>query len=418
MNKIILIPLLIIVFLILDFYAYQAIKLAFSSASILTRKVIFYIYWSISVITVIAILSFLFVVPEKLGFVLRSFILTAIIGNLLTKLIIVIFLLLDDFQRLLRWITIKIFNTSKGSPLSTPVSISRSEFLAQAGLVIASVPAVAMGFGILSGAHDYRIRKQVLSLKNLPKAFDGLKILQISDIHSGSFFNKTAVKGGVEKILSQKADIIFFTGDLVNDRADEMKDYFDIFKNIKAPMGVFSTLGNHDYGEYVSWSSLEAKKKNLQTLIQIHKSMGWDILMNENRLLGKAGDQVSIVGIENWGAGSRWPKYGKLEKALQGTNDSSVKLLLSHDPSHWDAQVRPQFKDVDVMFSGHTHGFQFGVDAAGIKWSPVQYVYKQWGGLYQMDNQQLYVNRGFGYIGFPGRVGMPPEISVFELKRA
>lgn len=352
-----------------------------------------------------------------MGSITRGFILTAIVANLFTKVLLLIFLLMNDLQRLLRWVVKKISLYAQHQPLSTATDISRSEFLAKAGLVIASVPAIAMGYGIISGAHDYRVRRQVMRFPKLPSSFDGLRIVQVSDIHSGSFFNKTAVKGGVEMILREKPDLVFFTGDLVNNEAAEMKNYFDVFKKIQAPLGVFSTLGNHDYGDYTSWTSAEAKRKNLQTLIHVHKEMGWDLLMNEHRFLERGGDKLAILGIENWGAGKRWPKYGKLDKAYQGTEEAAVKLLLSHDPSHWDAQVKGQYKDIDMAFAGHTHGFQFGIETAGIKWSPVQYAYKQWGGLYQEDNQYLYVNRGFGYIGFPGRVGMPPEITVFELKK-
>jgi predicted MPP superfamily phosphohydrolase len=189
-----------------------------------------------------------------------------------------------------------------------------------------------------------------------------------------------------------------------------------IFSKVKAPLGVYSTLGNHDYGDYVSWKSIQAKKENLRTLIQAHKEMGWDILMNEHRFLTQSGDSLAIIGVENYGARGNFAKYGRLAPAYQGTEEAPVKLLLSHDPSHWDAQVRPEFPDIDVMFAGHTHGMQFGVEVGNIKWSPVQYMYEQWAGLYQKGKQYLYVNRGFGYIGFPGRVGMPPEITIFTLK--
>jgi hypothetical protein len=274
-----------------------------------------------------------------------------------------------------------------------------------------------MGYGILSGAHDYRIRRQTVFLPKLPASFDGMRVAQLSDIHSGSFFNKTAVRGGVEMLLAEKPDIIFFTGDLVNDRAEEVKEYQDIFSEVKAPLGVYSTLGNHDYGDYFDWPSAEAKRRNLQDLIKVHKQMGWDILMNENRLLKQGSDQLAVLGIENWGTRG-FAKYGRLDLAHQGTEEAAVKLLLSHDPSHWDAQVRPYYPDIDLMFAGHTHGMQFGIEVGNFQWSPVQYFYKQWAGLYQEDDQYLYVNRGYGYLVFPGRIGMPPEITILELKKA
>jgi hypothetical protein len=216
--------------------------------------------------------------------------------------------------------------------------------------------------------------------------------------------------------LKEKPDLIFFTGDLVNNETSEVKEYLEIFSKLQAPLGVYSVTGNHDYGDYKSWSSKEAKENNFQDLIQAHNLMGFDLLMNENRIIELSGDKLAILGIENWGAG-RFAKYGKLQEAYAGTEEASVKLLLSHDPSHWDAQVRPNYPDIDVAFAGHTHGFQFGVEIGNFKWSPSQYVYKQWADLYQEGNQYLYVNRGFGYIGYPGRVGIPPELTVIELKR-
>jgi predicted MPP superfamily phosphohydrolase len=274
-----------------------------------------------------------------------------------------------------------------------------------------------MVYGIVSGAHDYRIRRKTVFLPNLPKSFDGITIGQISDIHSGSFFNKTAVKGGVEMFLKEKPDVIFFTGDLVNNETDEVRDYIDIFNKLNAPLGVYSITGNHDYGDYKQWASTEAKQKNFRDLIDAHRTLGFDILLNQHRYIEQGGEKIAIIGNENWGGG-RFTKYGKLDKAYSGIEDASLKLLLSHDPSHWDAQVRPLYPDIDMMFAGHTHGFQFGVEIGDFKWSPSQYVYKQWAGLYQEGSQYLYVNRGFGYLGYPGRVGIPPELTIIELKRA
>lgn len=416
-NRFLVILLLSILALLIDLYVFQAIKTAFQNSTEITRKIVFTIYWSITVLALLAVLVLLFTNPQKLGGITRNFILTALFANLLSKVFVVIFLLIDDIARLGKYASQKISGDKVVEP-SSGNSISRSEFLAKTGLIVGSIPLFSITYGIVSGAHDYRIKRSTVTLKNLPAAFDGLKIVQISDIHSGSFFNKTAVKGGIEKIIKEKPDLIFFTGDLVNNVATEMIDYVEVFGKLSAPLGVYSTLGNHDYGDYYTWPSIEAKRKNLKTLMNIHKSMGWDLLINEHRFLKRNGEEIAIIGVENWGAGERWPKYGILEKAYKGTDNAAVKLLLSHDPSHWDAQVRPLYKDIDIMFAGHTHGFQFGIEAGDFKWSPVQYVYKQWAGLYQEENQYLYVNRGFGYIGFPGRVGMPPEITVMELKKA
>ncbi len=269
---------------------------------------------------------------------------------------------------------------------------------------------------MIVGAHDYRIRKETLRLPQLPKEFDGIRITQISDIHSGSFFNKTAVMRGLEMIQGTKADVIVFTGDLVNNRAREIGDYFEIFNKVRAPLGVYSSLGNHDYG--YRFNSEKDREKNFKEMIELHERLGWDLLRNENRLLKVDNEILSIVGVENWSANPRFPRLGDVKKALEGSQESPVHILLSHDPSHWDAQVRKEFKEIDLMLAGHTHGMQMGVEVGDIRWSPSQYGYKQWAGLYEENRQYLYVNRGFGYIGLPARIGMPPEITVIELKQA
>jgi uncharacterized protein len=240
-------------------------------------------------------------------------------------------------------------------------------------------------------------------------------VVHISDIHSGSFTDKEAVIRGVQKIMQQKPDLILFTGDLVNNVADEMDDYIDVFNKLNAPLGVYSTLGNHDYGDYVQWKSVEEKKANLEKLKQVHTAMGWRLLMNEHVVLERGTDKIAVVGIENWSSKARFPKYGDMRSAYRGAESHPFKILLSHDPSHWDEEVRKDYQDIDLMLAGHTHGMQFGVDLPGFKWSPVQYVYRQWAGLYEKDNQKLYVNRGFGFIGYPGRVGILPEITLLEL---
>jgi predicted MPP superfamily phosphohydrolase len=335
--------------------------------------------------------------------------------TVISKLFVVIFLFIEDITRIIRWaFTNKNLDIIPGEP--APGQISRSEFLSKTALVVGAVPAATFTFGILSGAHDYRVEKISLKIPNLPKAFDGLRIAQLSDIHSGSFYNKRAVQGGVDMVMKEKADLLFFTGDLVNNEATEVEDYFQMFSKLHAPIGVYSTLGNHDYGDYVKWKSPQAKKQNLQDLMKAHELMGWNLMMDENKIIEESGEKLALIGVQNIGVG-RFPWYGNLAKAYQGTEEASTKLLLSHDPTHWNAEVTQKYQDIDVAFAGHTHGTQFGVKIGDFKWSPAQYVYKQWAGLYQEGKQQLYVNRGFGYIGYPGRVGMPPEISVFTLTR-
>jgi predicted MPP superfamily phosphohydrolase len=344
-----------------------------------------------------------------------------------SKVFAVLFLLIDDLVRLAQWVYYQfvgfptketIIEVSPQSRSEGEEFIPRSEFLSKAGLIAATTPLLTMSYGVLSGAHDYQVHRKTLYLPNLPKSFDGLRFAQLSDIHSGSFFNKVAVKGGIEMLLREKPDIVFFTGDLVNNEASEMRDYQDIFAKVKAPLGVYSTLGNHDYGDYVVWTSLEAKQKNLEDLKATHKLMGWNLLMNESQYLTQNGDKIAILGIENWSAKGRFPKYGSLAKAYENTDEASVKILLSHDPSHWRAEVLEQYKDIDLMLAGHTHGMQFGIEIGSFRWSPVQYFYEEWADLYSQANQHLYVNRGFGFIGYPGRIGILPEICIFELKRA
>jgi uncharacterized protein len=405
----------IAVLLLIDYYVYQAVITITNDWTTSWKQVARYAFWSPTVIVVGGILYYVLGNPYSLSHTARSFLLTGFFAIYVSKLFAVLFLFIDDIQRGIRW-TAKFFYRG-GDPSLPGDPITRSEFLSKTALVAAAVPFGAMAYGIISGAHDYRVRRKTIYLKNLPRKFDGIKIGQLSDIHSGSFFNKTAVQGGVEMFLAEKPDIIFFTGDLVNNESAEVKSYIDTFGKLKAPLGVYSVTGNHDYGDYKSWPSQEAKRKNLKDLVDAHREMGFDILMNENRSIKVDGESISVIGIENWGAG-RFSKYGRLDVAYKGSEDAPVKLLLSHDPSHWDAQVRPYYRNIDIAFAGHTHGFQFGVEIGGIKWSPSQYVYKQWAGLYQEGEQYLYVNRGFGYLGYPGRVGMPPELTIVELKRA
>lgn len=254
-----------------------------------------------------------------------------------------------------------------------------------------------------------------MNFPNLPPAFKGLKIIQLSDIHSGSFNNPSAVMRGVQMALDEKPDLILFTGDLVNNRATEMNNYTEIFSKLKAPMGVYSTLGNHDYGDYVTWDSPQEKIDNLESLKRLQAGMGWRLLMNENIIFEKNGDKIALLGVENWGAKGHFPKHGRLDLAHKGTENIPFKILMSHDPSHWDAQVRPLYPDIDLTLSGHTHGMQFGIDIPGFKWSPIKWMYEEWEDLYQKKKQYIYVNRGFGFLGYMGRVGILPEITLIEL---
>jgi len=414
MGKLILIPVLFIILILVDIYIYQAIKTAFSNSKPSTKKFAVIFHWSIVALSFFSIILYNFAIPGVLPDSAKSPILVGLFIIYLSKLFGVIILIIDDLRRVIQWLTRKTLpgNTAVGGG----EKITRSEFLSKSAMLSVALPAATLGFGIVAGAHDYRIRKKTITFPNLPSAFDGVKIAQLSDIHTGSFFDKTAVKGGIDMLLNEKPDIIFFTGDLVNNEAKEVRDYAGILSKVRAPLGVYSTLGNHDYGDYRSWPSASAKQKNLSDLIETHKTLGWNILLNENRQIKVSGDEIALIGLENWGAG-RFSKYGDLKKSYLGIEDLPFKILLSHDPSHWDAQVRPDFDEIDLTFSGHTHGFQFGIEIGDFKWSPSQYLYKQWAGLYQEGKQYLYVNRGFGYIGYPGRVGILPEITIITVER-
>lgn len=402
--------------LLLDFYCYKAIIGTFKNWSANVKRNVGILWFSFTIILIIGVFAAIFL---NLFLIARAIILVTFFLITVAKVFMLPFLLIDDLRRL----TVKLLRLTKQAKSQTfnqqnNETISRSAFLTKAGLVAAAVPLSSLSWGIVSGAYDYNIKRVKLVLPNLPKAFDGIKLGQISDIHSGSFYNKTAVKGGVEMLMAEKPDFIFFTGDLVNNLTNEVRDYQDIFAKVKAPLGVYSTLGNHDYGDYYfGRESSPAKVKNLQDMVTTHKLMGYDLLMNENRRLKVDGEEIGILGIENWGTG-RFPKYGKMELAIKNTDELPVKLLLSHDPSHWRGEVLEKYTDIDAMFSGHTHGMQFGVRLKEFQWSPVQYIYKEWAGLYREKQQQLYVNVGYGFLGYPGRVGILPEITIFELKRS
>jgi predicted MPP superfamily phosphohydrolase len=339
---------------------------------------------------------------------------------MISKLLIVIFLFTDDIGRGIRWVYDKVMGSPKNvnsANGSTGNSISRSDFIVKTGLLVSMVPFISLIYGMVKGAYDYQVKNVKIKLPNLPEAFHGFRIIQISDIHTGSFVTTDPLHEAVRLINEQKADMILFTGDLVNNRSDELLPHKEALSKLKAPHGVFSILGNHDYGDYVMWESEQAKSDNLQTLINSHREMGWDILLDEHRQIEKNGEKISLIGVQNWSTHMRFPKYGSLKKATENIEYNSFNILMSHDPSHWHGEVLTDFPKVDLMLAGHTHGMQFGVELPFMKWSPVQYIYKEWAGLYEKGHQKLYVNRGLGFLGYPGRVGILPEITVLELHK-
>jgi uncharacterized protein len=406
---------ILIVFMILvDIYFFQAVKVVSHAAGSKTKTYIFAGYWILSASAIIILLILPYLQFQHQAKLFRTTIFAVIAGLFFAKLIASVFFLIDDIRRVIQWIAGKIFfSNTEGEAMQQGEGITRSVFLSWTGMLFGGglFGTLIYGFG---NKYRYQVKRLSLSYPNLPAAFKGLKIVQISDIHSGSFTDKKAVMKGVQKVLDEKPDLIFFTGDLVNNTSDEMKDYMDVFDKVKAPMGVYSTLGNHDYGDYVHWDSPEEKKANLERLKQIHAALGWRLLMNEHVVLEKGNDKIAVIGVENWSAKARFPKYGNLKKAYAGSESYPFKILLSHDPSHWHAEVQSSYPDIDLMLAGHTHGMQFGVEIPGFKWSPVQYIYKEWAGLYEKTAQKLYVNRGYGFIGYPGRVGILPEITVLE----
>ena len=334
----------ILLFLAIDYYVFQAVVVVSRNWALPWQNGFRLIFWVPTLLSVAALLWWTFANPYSIGPNYRNWLITGIVTVYFSKVFAVLFLFAEDIQRGVRYVA-SLFASEKTAGLpGTP--IARSTFLSQVALVTASVPFGAFAYGILSGAHDYRVRRITIPLPNLPASFDGITIGQVSDIHSGSFFNKTAVRGGVELLMAEKPDMIFFTGDLVNNRSDEVKDYIHIFNHLKAPLGVFAVTGNHDYGDYYRWESTAAKARNFQDLIAAHQVLGFDLLMNEHRWIELGGEKIAILGNENWGAG-RFSRYGKLEKAYVGTGEAAVKLLLSHDPSHWDAQVRKDYPGID-----------------------------------------------------------------------
>ncbi|QXP64052.1 metallophosphoesterase [Polaribacter sp. HaHaR_3_91] len=336
------------------------------------------------------------------------------VGLLLTisipKLVIIILLFGEDAYR---WV-LKLFSAISSG--ETKQLVGRRKFISQIALGLAAIPFAAFIYGIIQGKYNYKVLKYQLSFKDLPDAFDGYTITQISDIHSGSFTNKEKIKYGVDLINQQKSDIMLFTGDIVNNKADEMDDWMDVFDKLEAKDGKYSILGNHDYGDYMDWDNPQDKIDNFQKVKDIHQKIGFDLLLDEHRYLEKDGQKIALLGVENWGKG--FNQAGDLARASANIKQEDFKILMSHDPSHWEIKVKQDPFNYQLTLSGHTHGLQMGIEIPGwLKWSPSKYVYKQWAGLYEEYGRYINVNRGFGYHAFPGRVGIWPEITVIELKK-
>lgn len=396
----------IIFIIIVQWYAFQAIK------TITQNK----FWWAIYALVVGIILGG--VLWQTLNFdrtvgwtPIVAYSLGMIVALLSGQLLMICLLFLEDLSRgassLLHFFT-------SDQKIHFP---QRRKFVSQMAIALGAIPFSSLLYGMYKGRYNYRVLNYTLEYENLPDGFDGFQITQISDLHCGSFDNTKKVAYGLDLIDKQKSDLVLFTGDMVNNKANEARPWVEFIAKIKAPYGKFSVLGNHDYGDYSDWENEADKKQNMEEMYQIHQDMGFDLLLNESRYIEKNGDRIALVGVENWGAG-RFKKAGDLEKSISKIEPNDFKILLSHDPSHWEAEVIPHAYPFHLTLSGHTHGFQFGIEIPGwIKWSPIQWRYKQWAGIYENKEQKLNVNRGFGYLAYPGRVGIWPEITVITLKK-
>ncbi len=391
---------------VLEFYAFQAFKIITKSKTLC---------YSLLLISVAIYLNFFITVFSFTKSEGQTPQFQMSVGLFLTvlipKFIIVVLLFGED---LFRWVLkiISILSNKETQPLT-----GRRKFISQIALGLAAIPFASFIYGIIQGRYNYKVLKYQLSFKDLPDAFNGFTITQISDIHSGSFTNRDKIKYGVELINNQKSDLLLFTGDIVNNKAEEMDGWIDVFSKLEARYGKYSILGNHDYGDYMEWKNPEDKVKNFEKIKNIHKKIGFDLLLNEHRYLEKGGQKIALLGVENWGKG--FNQSGDLQKASAGVEKEDFKILMSHDPSHWEYKIKRDEYNYQLTLSGHTHGFQMGIEIPSfIKWSPSKYVYKQWAGLYEEFGRYINVNRGFGYHVFPGRIGIWPEITVIELKKS
>lgn len=401
--------------LLLDWYVYNGLKTFTSDWQWQrARAVVLYGFLLISIsVTALLLISFGSGSGSHGMGNYQSWILSLFLTFFVTKLVFIIVLSLGDFGRFVAGIAT---NAGKsGTEVSQPYFPDRRKFISELAILLAAFPFFGFLYAIVRGKYDYKVHRTTIYYDDLPDAFDGFTITQLSDIHSGSFDNVDAMQRGIDLAQAQKSDLFVFTGDIVNNVAEELEQYIPNFSKLRSPYGQFSILGNHDYGDYVQWENKQAKDNNLQKLKSIHGKLGWRLLLNENVEIEKDGQKIALVGIENWGRGFK--QEGDLNKALNGVDSNAFKVLLSHDPTHWEEQVRYHKENIHLTLSGHTHGAQFGVEVAGIRWSPVQYRYLEWAGLINEKNRYLYVNRGFGFLAFSGRLGIWPEITVITLKK-
>jgi hypothetical protein len=391
--------------LAIDYYAFQSVKLIAKS------RIVVGLYWLVSIAALVNLIYHLSNFRGSHGF--NHSLMLAIgllILSVIPKITAILVLFSEDIFRVIKTGFSYFFNTS-----STTHFPERRVFVSQVALGLAAIPFASIIYGMMKGKYNFKVIKHTLFFSDLPTAFDGFTITHISDIHSGSFDDEHKIDYAIDLINEQNSDVILFTGDIVNNTADEMNPWIEHFKKLKAKHGKFSILGNHDYGEYVHWNSSEEKEKNFQAIKAIHPKIGFNLLLNDSVYLEKDNHKIALIGVENWG--TRFKKAGDLNKASEKINKKDFKILMSHDPSHWNAEVKNHPNNYQLTLSGHTHGMQFGIEIPGFKWSPIQYVYKYWAGIYKEFNRYINVNRGFGFLAFPGRVGIWPEITVITLKK-
>ncbi|MBW6460261.1 MAG: metallophosphoesterase [Bacteroidales bacterium] len=407
--------------LAVDIYLWVSVRKKIKSWGMIARIVTGFLYWfplaSFVLLTAISAYRNVHLVYPPLV----SYVLGIAVVAYFAKLITVAFFLLADIYRIVRFIFRHARAKKTGIPVRQPgQNMSRGKFIRTMGLATGGVLFSGMLIGMVKWAHDIRVRRVNLRLPRLPWAFEGLRIVQISDLHLGSWATTGPIEEAATIINDLDPDIVLFTGDLVNYSTDEAYRFKDILKSIRGRHGVYAVLGNHDYGDYVNWPSNREKDENMLRLIDYYEKIGWKLLRNQNEILESEGERLALIGVENWSSNARFPKLGNISEALQGTGDIPVKILMSHDPSHWEKEISIDYPEIDITLSGHTHGFQFGVELKRIRWSLAQYMYKYWAGLYQNEGaatlQYLYVNRGLGMIGYPGRVGILPEITLITLE--
>lgn len=395
----------IAIFFLVDFYAFQSVK------TLSKNRYIQIVYWLVS----IAVMGFFFykINNRRSGSGLDAMLMLSfglIVLIYVPKLLTAVGMLVEDFYRMGKWV-MGTFSSSEDKVFFP----ERRAFVSKVGIGIAAIPFASILYGLMRGKYNYQVIKHTLYFDDLPEAFDGFKLTHLSDIHSGSFDNADKIAYGIDLINEQESDVILFTGDIVNNTADEMEPWIPYFERLKAKEGKYAVLGNHDYGEYVRWETSEDKEQNFNAIKNIHPRIGFNLLLNDSVHLERSDERIALIGVENWGR--RFKQAGDLKKASEKVNDDDFKIVMSHDPTHWEDEIKDHQNNYHLTLSGHTHGMQFGIEIPGIRWSPVQYVYKYWAGIYKEVNRYINVNRGFGFLAFPGRVGIWPEITVITLKK-